>query len=173
MGRYHRIAALIVAMGMAIQGAGQTAANDSEAQQLMNKVRETYAGLMVWHFEHRISIEETEGVASPVKLADITLITANAASQGNPGGISIASFCRERCRLEASATGRPTTILVLDGTTTWMYSPQRGEYMKGAALRDVSGSRDGGTLLLTHISPLEVLGAESWIASSCGRRCRN
>jgi len=113
-------------------------------------VRETYAALTTWQFEHRISIEEAEGAKPAVKIADVSLVTAAA----GPAGVSPQSLCADRCRLESKTGSGATTLLVRDGTNTWLYSSARPEYMKGALVRDVMMSAPGAFLFGIHIEPL-------------------
>ena len=159
---YLKSAALFVVMGVAIDGHGQTPPNDSQLQRILSKVRENYATASAWHFEHKITVEETEGTGPAVKLAEVSLITANRVAPSKSSGVTAAAFCAERCRLESNTTERGTTTLVRDGTTTWVYASTRGEYMKGSTLRDVSNSVAGPTLLAAHLTPLGNLEAEAW-----------
>ena len=162
MCRYLKSAVLFVVMGVTIDSHGQTPANDSELQRILSKVRENYATSSAWHFEHKITVEETEGTGPAVKLAEVSLITANRVAPAKSAGVTAAAFCAERCRLESNTAERGTTTLVRDGTTTWFYASTRGEYMKGSTLRDIASSVSGPMLLAVHLMPLENLGAEAW-----------
>ena len=75
----------------------QTPPAESSLQSILKKVRETYASLTAWQFEHRISIEETRGSNPAVKIADVFLTTANRVSASH-AGISAAALCVDRCR---------------------------------------------------------------------------
>ena len=156
---YPLLAVLFVAVRIATAAAGQAPASQSDAQQILSKVRGTYATATAWHFEHTISIEETEGTAPPVKLADVVLVTAIGASKGGAVMAASAPFCPVRCRLEARTKDRGTTLLVRDGTSTWLYSSARGEYLKGTTPTDVLTSVGGSMLLAVHMGPLGLQSA--------------
>ena len=141
---------------------GQSPAGDAELQRILSRTRDTYATAAAWYFEHRISIEETDGSGSAVKLVDVSLVTANRVSPSRPAGITAAALCAERCRLSSTTTDRRTTLVVRDGTNSWMYSSARGEYMKGATLRDIAMSVQGSLLLAAHLTPLGGLEGDAW-----------
>jgi outer membrane lipoprotein-sorting protein len=162
MPKYQQITGFLIAISLCMAAYAQSPAFDPDAQQIMRRVRENHANAGAWFVDHRISIEETEGKASPVMLLDVTFITGNHATPGKPGGIAASSFCAERCRIETRIAGGLRTLLVRDGTTTWLYSGQSGTYMKGSTLREVSTSVSGSMMLASHVVPLERIVEEEW-----------
>jgi hypothetical protein len=156
------LAVFLAATGFATVAQGQAPENDAELQRILSKMRETYAAAPAWHFEHRITIEETEKNGQALKLSDVSLITAGRVSPGGPSGVSNLTICGDRCRLEARTAERGSIVIVRDGTQTWRYSSADAQYMKGATLRDISTSVAGSMLLTAHLVPLVGLEGDSW-----------
>ena len=92
--------------------------NTRDAALVVEKVRQTYANLTSWHFEHRITIDETVDGGSAATIADVILKTAN---QGPPASAGLnQSICKGLCRLEWSTTTRGSLALIRDGQATWL-----------------------------------------------------
>jgi outer membrane lipoprotein-sorting protein len=138
----------------------QAQTSDDEVRRVIEKVRANYSGLTVWQFEHNISIEEVVSGASPVKVVDVNLITAN---QGPAASLGLnRAMCAGLCRLEWSTAARGRVVLVRDGQATWLYSSARNEFVKGPALRDVASSVSGPMLLSVHVFPLMSFDEQQW-----------
>ena len=158
-------ATVLLALGLTIGAHAQAARTDSDVQRVLDRARETYANLAVWHFEHKVVIQESEGAGQPTSVAEVTLVTANRTAPGSPAGVAPMSFCGDRCRLE-SRTGRGSVLIVRDGEATWLYSSAGMEYMKGKTLRDVTTSVSGSMLLGLHLTPLMSLREQELTAAT-------
>jgi len=132
----------------------------ADVASVVEKVRQGYANLASWHFEHRIVIEEVAGGGSPVNLADITLITANQGPAATQGLNRV--ICAGLCRLEWSTAARGRVVLVRDGQATWLYSSARNEFVTGQELRNVASSVSGPMQLSVHVLPLMSFDDQLW-----------
>jgi hypothetical protein len=49
----------------------------ADAEAIIKKVREKYSTLDAYHFEHTIVVEEEQAGEKPLKIAEVTLVTAS------------------------------------------------------------------------------------------------
>ena len=159
---YLKSAVLFVVMGVTIDGHGQTPANDSELQRILSKVRENYATASAWHFEHKITVEETEGTGLAVKLAEVIADHRQPCRAGKV----------RRCYRSGALRRALQASVEHDGT--WHDDAgSRRHYYVGLCFdsRGIHEGLDparrfnsvaGPTLLAAHLMPLGNLEAEAW-----------